>query len=174
MMMLYCLQCQTSHSWTAHVIADGDYKGFDDVKKHFEKVEKIKFSKIDGPNKDWGHTPRNYGLKNLTQEWVVMTGQDNYYAPTFVEKFLNAANQHKNTNIIFCDMIHNHRNWTLIKTQMKRGEIDMGCFMTRSQYASQLQIDTKSYGGDWLFISEYVKKFPSNLVYIPCALYVHN
>jgi len=174
MLMLYCLQCQTNDNWTAHVIADGDYKGYNDVKSHFESVEKIRFSMIDGPNKDWGHTPRNYGLKHLTQEWVVMTGQDNYYAPTFVEVFLGSANDQQ-VNFVYCDMIHNHFGRQYVKSTIKRGQIDIGNFMCRSKYASEMQLDVKDYGADFLFIEKYLNlSAPGKMAHIPAGLYVHN
>jgi len=173
MTILYCLLCQTNKNWSAHVIADGFYEEYEEIKNHFKKHKKVRFSQIDGPNKDWGHTPRNYGLKNLQEEWVVMTGQDNYYAPAFVENFLTAAKE-KDVHFVYCDMIHNHYQWTLMKSKPVVCNIDIGNFMSKSEYASQMQIDTKSYVGDGLFVEQYLKKFPGKIIYIPSALYVHN
>ena len=82
--MLYSLINQSNNNWTAHVVSDGNYDEFKDIEQHFCLNNQIKFSIINGPNNDWGHTARNYGLKNATTEWVVMTGADNYYMPDFV------------------------------------------------------------------------------------------
>ena len=58
--VLYSLINQTNKNWTAHVVADGDYDGFEGIAEHFCICDNIKFSKINGPHKDWGHTARNY------------------------------------------------------------------------------------------------------------------
>ena len=33
--MLYSLINQTNKNWTAHVVADGDYDGFEGIAEHF-------------------------------------------------------------------------------------------------------------------------------------------
>jgi glycosyltransferase involved in cell wall biosynthesis len=55
---------QTYGNWKIHIVSDGK----DDEKEkmisyYLEKyIDKIKYSTISGPNKDWGHTAREYGL----------------------------------------------------------------------------------------------------------------
>ena len=55
------------------------YDGFEGELNIFVYVVRLNSSKIDGPHNDWGHTARNYGLEHASQDWVVMTGDDNYY-----------------------------------------------------------------------------------------------
>ena len=76
------------------------------IKKIFSNIDKIKFTELPGPHNDWGHTPRQFGLDNASEEWVVMSGDDNYYTPNFVSEFTSKMDN--TTNFIYCDMLHNH------------------------------------------------------------------
>jgi glycosyltransferase involved in cell wall biosynthesis len=166
---------QTSSDWKIHVVADGMYDGYEKVKNYFEGDERIKFTELDGPHKDWGHTPRNYGLQNATEEWVVMTGDDNYYMPVFVEDFLNLAD--KETHFIFCNMVHNWTNkqYIAINSIPKLGHIDIGNFMSRTDLAKNIKLDVSIEQSDGLFVEEYLRKYPSGIVKkINKLLYIHN
>jgi len=60
---------------------DGDA---DEVCSSYTKDSRITYHKI--PHKGcWGHNCRNFGLSLTDTEWVVLSGHDNYYVPTFVE-----------------------------------------------------------------------------------------
>lgn len=166
---------QRSDKWKIHVVADGPYDGYEKVKNYFSGDDRIKFSELDGPFKDWGHTPRNYGLEHATEDWVVMSGDDNYYMPVFVDHFLSVVKPY--VNFVFCDMIH---NWTefqyhYIKSAPKYGSIDIGNFMSRRVNAQKLKLDIKREAADAVFVDDYLKKFGrEGIVYIPKPLYVHN
>lgn len=172
--LLYSLINQTKPNWSAHVISDGSYDGFDGVNEHFSEYDNIKFSVIDGPNEDWGHTARNYGLKHATQDWVVMTGADNYYMPDFISEFLKHI---PHNNLIFCNMVHNeahYKHYQELKAELTVNNIDMGCFATKRENAQKLQLNTKSYQADWEFVEKYITLFPGNIKHISKILYVHN
>ena len=172
--LLYSLINQSKPNWTAHVISDGSYDGFDGIDEHFSEHNNIKFSVIDGPNEDWGHTARNYGLKHATQDWVVMTGADNYYMPDFVSEFLKHITSN---NFIFCNMVHNeahYKHYQELKAELTVNNIDMGCFATKRENAQQLRLNTKSYQADWYFVEKYITLFPGGIKHIDKILYVHN
>jgi glycosyltransferase involved in cell wall biosynthesis len=166
---------QRSDQWKIHVVADGPYEGYQKVKDYFNGNDKIKFSELNGPHRDWGHTPRNYGLEHATEEWVVMTGDDNYYTPVFVDHFLGCVTP--TTNFVFCDMIHNWTNYQYVHLQSKPrlGSIDIGNFMTRRINSQQMRIDTTLEQADGLFVEEYLRRFPTgDVIHIGKPLYVHN
>jgi hypothetical protein len=73
-------------------------------------------------------------------------------------------------------MVHNWVNFDYIhlKSAVQYGRIDIGNFASKTKFAKQLKLDTTIAQSDWLFIDEYVKKFPSTSTYIPKTLYVHN
>jgi glycosyltransferase involved in cell wall biosynthesis len=177
MCLLNSLCAQTSKDWTAHVISDSSPQGIlDEIIKYFKNEERIRFTILPERHNDWGHTPRNIGLELATEEWVVMTGEDNYYTPKFVELFLDATKFKPNANFIFCDLVHNWVNYEYIylKSEIKYGKIDIGNFMTKSKLAKQIKLDPTFAQSDWKFVSEYVTTFKGDLVHIPKILYVHN
>jgi glycosyltransferase involved in cell wall biosynthesis len=84
-LILQSLVVQTNNNWKAGVIIDGYNSRYEKIKKFYEINHNIVFIHIDGPNNDSGHTPGNYGLSHATEEWVILTGDDNYYVPSFVD-----------------------------------------------------------------------------------------
>jgi glycosyltransferase involved in cell wall biosynthesis len=172
--MLGCLLSQTNDKWVAHIVSDGYYEGYDDIKLMFSKYDNFKFTTIKGPNNDWGHTAREFGLYNATEEWVVMTGDDNYYVPKFVDFFLNSIDA--NTNFIYTNMLHNNAQYLPVNTCLKLGDIDIGCFMTRTELAKEIKLN-KTYTADWDFVFQYCSRFcvdVGSIKKINTILYVHN
>jgi glycosyltransferase involved in cell wall biosynthesis len=176
MVILMSLKVQTVDRWKVHVVADGPYEGYEDVKNYFKGDDRFKFSELNGPHKDWGHTARNYGLEHVEEEWVVMSGDDNYYVPVFVETFLDSVKMRYDVNFVYCNLVHNWLNNDYIPmvSEPKLYKIDIGNFMTRSKFATQLRLDPTLAIADGLFVEEYIQKFKGNTLYIPKFLYVHN
>lgn len=173
---------QTNPNWRIHVVADCPP---DEIKERYldiiaffdEHKDKIRFSVTDMRYNDWGHTPRNIGLKQATEEWVVLTGEDNYYAPTFVENFLSSVKDRDDINFAFCNMVHNWVNDDYIPIQctIEFGKIDIGNFMTRTFNAQKLELKTDIEQADYWFIEEYLARFPEGkIMHIDKILYVHN
>jgi glycosyltransferase involved in cell wall biosynthesis len=167
---------QRSDKWKIHVVADCPPDGtLDKIIKYFEGDERIKFTILPERYNDWGHTPRNYGLEHATEDWVVMTGEDNYYMPVFVDHFLDAVIN--DTHFVYCDMIH---NWTdhqyyHINCKPELYKIDIGNFMVKREFGKQIKLDTKITHADGIYVEQYLKKFPSGkIIKIQKPLYVHN
>ena len=173
---------QTNPNWRIHVVADCPSE---EIKERYldilaffdEHKDKIKFSVTDIRYNDWGHTPRNIGLKAATEEWVVMTGEDNYYIPTFVENFLSAVKDNDKVHFAYCNMVHNWVNddYIPVKCEIKFGKIDIGNFMVRTYNGRKLELKTELNQADFWFIEEYLSRFPEGEIkYIDKILYVHN
>lgn len=167
---------QYSPNWRVHVVADGVYDGYDRIKDIFKNESRIRFSELDGPHNDWGHTPRNFGLDRATEEWVVMTGDDNYYMPIFVGEFLKAAEL--DTHFVYCNLVHDwgpSKNYIPLDSEPKINKIDIGNFMTKTEYSKQIKLNTEYINADGRFVLEYLKKFDNKeIVKINKILYVHN
>lgn len=173
MTILNSLRVQTNSNWKAHVVIDGQTLIYQQVKEYFKDDERIKFSHIDGPNKDWGHTARQYGLENATEYWNVMTGDDNYYMPTFVDEFLRVGKG--KVTFVYCDMVHNNYNYFPIKSEVKLGSIDIGNFMSVTESAKGIILDTTDYNADFKWIISYLsKQRQKKMTKIDKVLYVHN
>lgn len=181
MVILASLVAQTNSNWTAHVIIDGITDDYRKVKDLYQDEERIRFSHITGPNKDWGHKARNYGLDNAKEEWIVMTGDDNYYVPLFVHEFLS-YDKINECKFMYCNLVHNafRPGYKAISSTLQKGQIDIGNFMCRRELIGDIKINTKSYEGDWEFVDEFmknnIKTFEphTSIIKIDKFLYVHN
>lgn len=171
---------QTNTNWKIHVVADAPYIGYETIKELFSNIDKIKFTELSGPHNDWGHTPRVYGLENATEEWIAMTGDDNYYTPNFVETFLSRINP--DINFMYCDMLHNHNTehtpaYHYFDAKPEVNYIDIGNFITRTEMAKLISFNKGSYAADGEFVEKYIERFckePHNIKKIKQALYIHN
>lgn len=171
---------QTNTNWRIHVVADGIYDGYERIKDFFKDNEKIKFSELNGPHHDWGHTAREYGLQNSTTEWVVMTGDDNYYVPAFVQHFYKSVELNKEANFVYCDMLHDHETHTAsynyFVSYIRNGYIDIGNFATKTELSKHITLKKDNYAADFEFVKEYVDKYcnDNTIMKINKALYIHN
>ena len=175
--LLGSLRCQSNPNWTAHIVGDCPP---DEIVEEIKKVvtffndPRIKFSTLDKRYQDWGHTPRQYGLDNATEEWVCMTGEDNYYVPEFVDKMLTQGVHH---HFVYCDMVHNWSNqeYIPIKSTLQYGTIDIGNFITKTNMAQKIKLKTEFEHADWLFVEEFRRKFEhAKVKKVAGVLYVHN
>ena len=93
-----------------------------------------------------------------------------------IDSTLNILGE-KSYNFIFCDMVHNeahYKHYNLLEASLSEGNIDMGCFATKTKYSKRLKLDVKKYTADWIFAEKYITLYPSRINHIKKALYVHN
>ena len=169
---------QTNPNWKIHVVADGPTEETKEklswIAGYYEDEKRIKWTVLDERYNDWGHTPRNIGLELATEEWVVMTGEDNYYTPVFVDEMLKIG---KDKHFVFCNFVHNwvNREYYAIDSEIKYGKIDVGNFMCKTHMAQKLRLDPKINQADWFFIQDFIKKYPvAKFGKTNQILYVHN
>jgi len=172
--ILQSLMVQTNPNWIAHVVIDGLTNDYREVKDMYQNETRVRFSHVDGPNNDWGHTARNYGLDHAQEEWIVMTGDDNYYVPTFVQNFLTEGALGK--DLVYCDLLHDMKrdSYQPVKSRIVQGYIDIGNFMTRRSTIGNLRLITDSYEADFKFANYINKHKTSKVGKIDKVLYVHN
>jgi glycosyltransferase involved in cell wall biosynthesis len=169
---------QTNPNWKIRVVADGPDEDTKEklswIANYYEEESRIKWTVLDQRYNDWGHTPRQIGLDNATEEWVIMTGEDNYYVPEFVDIMLNeGTNQH----FVYCDMVHNwiNKEYIPVKTKLNLGAIDIGCFMAKTNLAQKIKLQTTEEWADWYFVQEFMNKFKhAKMKKVNKILYVHN
>lgn len=176
MCIISSIRAQRSSRWKIHVVADCPPEGtLDKIIDYFKDDSRIKFTILPERYNDWGHTPRNYGLKNATEDWVIMTGEDNYYAPIFVDNMLEAALP--NVHFVFSNMVHNWTNFQYypINCEPQWGKIDVGNFMVRREYGQQMELDVTNMQADGKFVEEYLERFPlKSVAKVNKFIYVHN
>lgn len=175
--MMGSLQAQSNDNWTAHIVADCPPEEEQEQLKNiitFFNDERFKLTILPERHNDWGHTPRQYGLDNATEEWVCMTGNDNYYVPEFVDIMLQESiNQH----FVYCDMVHDwiNKEYIPIKSSLRLGGIDIGNFICKTNMGQKIKIKTEHEWGDWYFVQDFMNKFKyAKLKKVNRILYVHN
>lgn len=179
--MICSLLAQTSSNWKAHIVADNPPEDINNENIKFVEFlndDRIRYTKLDKRYNDWGHTPRNYGLKHSTEDYIVMTGEDNYYMPLFVEDFLKAVYD-KSIHFVYCNMVHNltSNSYMPMVTKFDLGWIDIGCCMYERKFINDLLLDTKIPESDYYFIMKYVTSLTHSfmpIIKIDKILYVHN
>lgn len=170
--MLASLVAQTNPDWGAHVIIDNP----EDV-ENVKLVEsfndpRIRWSKMDKRYNDWGHTPREYGKQQSEADYIIMTGDDNYYTPNFVAEISLACKLR--VGMIYWDMVHSHYKYAYFKCIPANGQIDMGAFTTRRDLAQQIKLGLE-YDADGRFVEDFKRKFPKeSILKISKVLFVHN
>jgi len=175
--MLGSLQSQSNPNWTAHVVADCPE---DEIQEQLKTIiaffndPRLKLTILPERHNDWGHTPRQHGLDNATEEWVIMTGEDNYYVPEFVDIMLEES---KNHHFVYCDMVHNwiNRDYIPILSKLQLGKIDIGSFMTKTNMAQKIKLKKDYEWADWFFIQDFQNKYKvAKYKKVNKILYVHN
>lgn len=169
---LSSLLAQDNNDWNANVIVDNPDETFaDEIVSNFND-SRIKIIHTDRRYNDWGHTPREIGKQQSTCEYVVMTGDDNYYIPTFVSELKKATDNRP--GLVYWDMIHSHKRYSYFKCSLRKERIDMGAFATRTSLAKQIKLKT-NFAADGDFVEDFKKKFPKAIVKkIDKVLFVHN
>lgn len=181
MCLIASLKAQTCPNWFCQIISDGaPMSQFRKVLHYIAGDARFSFETLKQRSDDWGHTPRNHGLSMAAGEWVCMTGEDNYYVPTFVDEVLAAANHQ--VKFIYCNMVHNYsasknpleQPYIAIECAPRWGKIDIGNAVFRTELAQLMTLDVTKETADGYYIEEYVSRFPGMIVKIPKLLYVHN
>jgi len=174
--MLASLVAQTDNDWAASVIIDNMISSEEtfasaEICNSF-KDKRIKVSFTDHRYNDWGHTPREMGKQASKADYIIMTGDDNYYTPNFVYELRKASEL--NPGMIYWDMVHSHYDYAYFKCTPAFNQIDMGAFATRNDLAKQIKLNT-SYAADGEFVQKFVQKFGIKTTYkINKVLFVHN
>lgn len=171
--MLASLVAQKDVDWGAHVIIDGP----DHASKIIQVVNmfnnpRIRYAVTDKRHNDFGHTPREIGKQASVADYIIMTGDDNYYTPNFVKEIRPICEQ--KVGVVYWDMIHSHYQYSYFECSPAMEKIDMGAFATRRDIAQQIPLGTR-YAADGHFIETLKEKFPDEeLVKIEKVLFVHN
>lgn len=181
MMAIHSIYSQTADNWKISVVADAPYNGLEKIMNYFTGDDRISFTILEGgPHNDWGHTPRIHGMMNATEEWLVMTGDDNYYLPCFLDAFNYFVDD--NTNFIFCDLLHNYGNYVPGRSELRKignryEGLDIGCYATRTKLAQTIKFRRELHWADGQFAADYWSthcREQGNIKKIDGIYYIHN
>lgn len=183
---------QTDKRWKLWVIHDGPNEQFNRLMISIKEENKdfwnqIQYLETSERYNDYGHTLRDYGLKNFhlpDEEFVLFTNGDNYYCPVFVKEMLYNAQYHDNSAILYCDMVHSHNRgdssakgtYGFFNTEFESCKCDIGAFMARCELAKKVGFNHRDHDADAHFIKELNDNLGSTerIIKVPKVLFVHN
>lgn len=131
---------------------------------------------------DWGHSLRDIGIRLADTEYVLITNDDNYYCPVFLELMFKAIETY-HADIVMCDMIHSHNQpggrlqppYSLFQTSPERCSMDIGCFIANTQLAKKVGFRDKGHDGDATYFEDLLRiKSGVRVAKVNQVLFVHN
>lgn len=178
---------QTCPDWKIYIIHDG--LASDDVirvvrtykelcKRLFNDKDKIVYQESEKRMGNYGHPNRAAMLKNIKgdpYDYVLITNDDNYYVPKFVEFFLYSCNEE--IGLVYCNTLHSYYAYDVHQSQIKEKCIDMGCFIVRLDIAQKTGFNHYDHSADGKYAEECMNNCINNRLrsrYIPKALFIHN
>ncbi len=173
------IRSQTCDKWRLFIIHDGPNKK---LKRSLEKelyvnTNRITFIEHPVRTENYGHFLRKWALENVvTSDYVLLTNGDNYYTPNMVEEISK-----RNEDFIYFDLIHSHKTksnsnestYGYMKSELKRGFIDMGNVVIKSELAKKVGFNSSEYHADWGYFEEVLNLSPT-ISKIDKVLFVHN
>lgn len=151
---------QTSKEWILHIIYDGPApQKILDVVAPFvsgdRKDERIRFYESPERHQSYGHPNRRTMLQTIqtnANDYILMTNDDNYYVPVFVEKMLAMA--HRAAGLIFCDTVHSHAGYDINYSELRENCIDMGAFIVKADIAKETGFNHDHFSADGTYAEE--------------------
>lgn len=124
----------------------------------------------------FGHPYRQFAVDGLAGscEWLLLTNDDNYYVPVFLEWLVSEGERPPGHSFVHCDMVHSHQSWRQMTTRPARGKLDLGGFIVRSALAKQVPFDNTSFAGDGDWINRLAAKAKKGVRHVAATLFVHN
>jgi hypothetical protein len=169
---------QTDPRWLFHCIHDG--QASEEMRSIISLYddERIDFIETKQRTGLWGHLNRRWALEQLisnSEDYVLITNDDNYYVPRFVEFFLEQCDL--DVGIVYCDIVHSYLNYDIMKSEVKASYIDSGAFIVRLDVAKKvgfLHVHEQADGRYAERCAAECIQQELKIVYIQKPLFIHN
>jgi len=166
MTQLCSFAAQTLQNFNIVVFHDGYNSAIESVVNEFRNIYpqiQIKYRFSDNRYNDYGHSLREVALLDATSEFLLLTNDDNYYTPNFLEELMPALKS-RVYDIRYCNMIHCHKKYRShsplgyhpLYTQMKLGWIDIGSFIFNTRKGQKAKFSDRSFDADGLFLERMI------------------
>ena len=170
---------QTDPRWVLHIIHDGPaLNEVKDVINLYKGEHRVRYQETPQCNGNFGHVNRKMMLEKLAgacDDFVLITNDDNYYVPAFVEYFLKASTSE--VGMMYCNTVHNYIQYDVLYTRVKECFIDMGSFVVRMDVAKAVGFTQTHHSADGYYAvhcAEYCNAHRLRILYIDKPLFVHN
>jgi glycosyltransferase involved in cell wall biosynthesis len=169
--LIYALKGQTYSNWEAIVIHDGPGP---QVKAVVESIRepRVRWIETEERRGHWGHPWRQFGIDQCTGQFIGLTNDDNWYAPTYFEWMLHQLSRDK-ADFAYCNMVHSHQQWKYFPTRPKRGCCDLGAWIGSAELVRATPWPGNDFESDGDFIEALAKK-ARRTTHVPGCLFVHN
>jgi len=173
------IKSQTNKNWRLFIIHDGENTSLkNDLSNNGYLVDgKVIFLEYPIHSGSYGHKLRKWGLdKFATNNYVLITNCDNYYTPNMVDEVLKI-----DADFIYFDMVHSHPtpnnenkiDYGFLKSKTKRGFLDMGSVVVKTDLAKKVGFNDYDYSADWKYFDKILKLSPK-IHKVDKVLFVHN
>lgn len=177
-MMIDSFLLQTDGRWKLTVIHDGQAsQEIHDIIGWYND-NRITFFETDIVGGSYGHPNRKYMLNQIQgdkDDFVLITNEDNYYVPAFVEYFLGACTPR--VGMVYCNTIHSYLKYNILVTKVKENYIDMGSFIVRLAVAKATGFNHAHLSADGKYAEECFQTCRKRGLMPVCInkpLFVHN
>lgn len=177
--LIDCFLVQTNPNWELFIIHDGvGSKEVRAVGYNYADDPRIRYFESFKRRGQYGHPNRKVFLQNTevaTDEFLLLTNDDNMYCPVYVEYMLNAIKP--NTGMVYCDTVHSHFKYDVLKTKIAVDHIDIGSFIVRADIAKAVGFNHFEFNGDGMYAVECRDACLAKgltIEYVPKAIFIHN
>lgn len=177
--LLFSLKAQTVPPIKVHIAHDG-FMPNEYVNKFLALTDFFKdfvFVTEYDRKEQHGHPHRQACAEHLIDqfdcEWLVLTNDDNYYMPTFIE--ITLAELQKNKALLaHVNQVHSHKKWMPLDSRLTHGTTDVGAIMVHRSLVKQVKFNDFSFAGDATWFTQLKAHAEGRIVKIPNYLFVHN
>jgi len=173
---------QTNPDWRLYIVHDGPAPL--EIKNYMVQyidMPCINFIETDSVTGSFGHPNRQLMLKKIAyshKDFILITNDDNYYVPKFVEYMLRCAMARVGTiGMVYCDTVHSYLDYRVLKTRLEVNYIDMGSFIVRADIAKKVGFNHIHFAADGQFAIEcaqFCRRMKLTTTYLDKPLFVHN
>lgn len=176
--LLASFQAQTHSNFRLVVAHDGpwDPQQLHDLQFKFGNDDRVTFTCSPDRMNVSGHNTREQERFDLAArtDLVGFCNGDVYYVPTYLE-WMVAQMVRQSAAFGYCNMVHSHQMWKPMTTELKRGKIDVGCFLADSELVADTPWRSTEFAADWVYIRDLTKRLQkTEITKIDGFLYVHN
>ena len=183
--MIHSFLTQTNPNWKMVILHDGlDDEHRKVVTPYVEEYPNIEYHQSKKRYNDWGHSLREWGINEFVNTpWTLITNDDNYYVPTFLEECNSVINSNNNAEFIMVDCLMNisvsnsinQNNYQVQCSAPKTSFIDMGSFIVKQDILKKVGFKSKTLSADGVLVEKIFDDYPNLKCYkINQALFVHN
>jgi len=170
---------QTNPNWQLYIINDGPPIPDIDIVIASYRDPRVHFISTPIRNGHWGHPNRQLMLKQMPlnhRDFVLITNDDNYYVPIFVEYFLKECRK-PDMGFVYCNTLHSFFQYDILTSEIREGAIDMGSFAVRIDVAKRVGFNHIHISADGAYAVEcanYCRVRRLRLTHISKCLFIHN